>query len=345
MRATAPSGRAERCRSSPASARPRGCPTRTRTPGASACAGCSRRTSTARCRSSTTRRRRTRPPAAPEPMVSWVAFPATLRAHVPSQRERWKLADGDRGLQDEYCEWSVDAQRARARSRSVTFTTELPEYCEHLFETAPARLLRLYRKLVDPRVELARPAQRRRQLQAREPLEHVASRAAGAPEPGQQQPRRRDRPRRAGDGPAGRRRRRPGHQPAGARALRRPRRPAAQQRPADRLGGQRRRRRGRRDHARRPARPAPRPAADRRDGHARRRRRRALLEDRARRRRAHAARALRGARSSAATSSATSRSAGAPIKFGGQVADRVQVWVKVVVKPGNHTPKPQPCGT
>ena len=29
----------------------------------------------------------------------------------PSQLERWKLADGSRDLQDEYCEWSVDAQR------------------------------------------------------------------------------------------------------------------------------------------------------------------------------------------------------------------------------------------
>ena len=94
------------------------------------------------------------PAAAATPMVSWVAFPATLRVQVPSQRERWKLADGDRGFQDEYCEWAVKRNSARKITR-VTFTTELPEYYEHLLDTAPAKLLRLYRRLVDPRVELA----------------------------------------------------------------------------------------------------------------------------------------------------------------------------------------------
>ena len=83
-------------------------------------------------------------------MVSWVAFPAALRA--TSQLERWKLADGSRDLQDEYCEWSVTRNKARKITR-VTFTTELPEYWEHLFETAPDQVLRLYRKLVDPAVK------------------------------------------------------------------------------------------------------------------------------------------------------------------------------------------------
>jgi hypothetical protein len=36
---------------------------------------------------------------------------------------------------------------------------------------------------------------------------------------------------------------------------------------------------------------------------------------------------------------------GRPIKFGAQIADRVQVWVKVVIKPGDHKPKPKRCGT
>jgi hypothetical protein len=98
--------------------------------------------------------RQNTPAAAARPMVSWVAFPATLRAQVPSQRERWKLADGDRGFQDEYCEWAVERNSARKITK-VTFTTELPEYFEHLNENAPARLLRLYRRLVDPRVKLA----------------------------------------------------------------------------------------------------------------------------------------------------------------------------------------------
>lgn len=98
--------------------------------------------------------RRNTPASAPRPMVSWIAFPATLRAQIPSQRRRWKLADSDRGFQDEYCEWAVTRDPSRKITK-VTFTTELPEYFEHLHETAPARLLRLYRRLVDPGVELA----------------------------------------------------------------------------------------------------------------------------------------------------------------------------------------------
>ena len=37
------------------------------------------------------------------------------------------------------------------------------------------------------------------------------------------------------------------------------------------------------------------------------------------------------------------RIGGRPIEFGGQVADRVQVWVKALVKPGNHKPVPKRC--
>jgi hypothetical protein len=92
------------------------------------------------------------PAGTPEPMISWVAFPASLRAGTPSAVERWKRADRDRGLQDEYCEWTVVRNRARKIKR-VTFTTEIPEYWEHLFATDPAKVLRLYRKLVDPAVK------------------------------------------------------------------------------------------------------------------------------------------------------------------------------------------------
>jgi hypothetical protein len=91
------------------------------------------------------------PAHTPEPMVSWVAFPASLRAGTPTDRLR--IADGDRTKQDEYCEWTVTRHAARKITR-VTFTTELPEYWEHLFNTAPQKLAQLYRKLVDPRVEL-----------------------------------------------------------------------------------------------------------------------------------------------------------------------------------------------
>jgi hypothetical protein len=94
------------------------------------------------------------PAAAARPMVRWTAFPARLVVTVPAQRERWRLADGDRRRQDEYCEWAVTRNSARKITK-VTFTTELPEYFEHLNDTNPQALVRLYRRLVDPAVKLA----------------------------------------------------------------------------------------------------------------------------------------------------------------------------------------------
>ena len=94
---------------------------------------------------------RNTPANTPDPIVSWVAFPASLRA--PSQAERLRRADNDRTLQDEYCEWAVT--RKAGKITRVTFTTEMPEYWEHLFDTAPQRLLQLYRKLVQARVQLS----------------------------------------------------------------------------------------------------------------------------------------------------------------------------------------------
>lgn len=91
------------------------------------------------------------PANTPDPMVSWVAFPADLRAS--SQAERLRLADNDRSFQDEYCEWTVT--RSAGKITRVTFTSEVPEYWEHLFDTAPQRLLQLYRRFVDPRVQLS----------------------------------------------------------------------------------------------------------------------------------------------------------------------------------------------
>lgn len=88
------------------------------------------------------------PKSATAPMVSWVAFPARLRG--PSRME---VADGDRVEQDEYCEWVVE--REGGKISRITFTTELPEYYEHLFATDKKALVALYRKLVDRRVTLA----------------------------------------------------------------------------------------------------------------------------------------------------------------------------------------------
>jgi hypothetical protein len=94
------------------------------------------------------------PPIAEDPMISWVAFPAVLKVGAPSDAARWKRADADRGDQDEYCEWTVERDPKTRKIKRITFSTELPEYWEHLFETDPARLLSLYRRLVDPSVKL-----------------------------------------------------------------------------------------------------------------------------------------------------------------------------------------------
>jgi hypothetical protein len=94
------------------------------------------------------------PAGVQEPMISWVAFPAVLKVAEPSDVGRWTRADRDRNVQDEYCEWSVE-RNSKRKIKRITFTTELPEYWEHLFETDPSRLLALYRRLVDPGVKLA----------------------------------------------------------------------------------------------------------------------------------------------------------------------------------------------
>lgn len=93
------------------------------------------------------------PADAQEPMISWVAFPKLLRATEPSLVKRWEIADADRGVQDEYCEWSVE--RRNGKVISIVFTTETPEYWAHLFHTDPKKLVALYRKFVNPGVELA----------------------------------------------------------------------------------------------------------------------------------------------------------------------------------------------
>lgn len=85
--------------------------------------------------------------------IAWTAFPARLLRSATSEEGRWALADSDRRLQDEYCEWSVE-RAADGTIRRVTFTTEVPEYFDHVAERDPDRLLRTYRDLVGPDVEL-----------------------------------------------------------------------------------------------------------------------------------------------------------------------------------------------
>ncbi len=92
--------------------------------------------------------------------VVWSAFPASLRG-TPAQR--LKTADGDRNRMDEYCEWAVERNRGGKITR-VTFTTEVPEYFGHLFETDRDRLLEIYQKFVSPKAKAADLERNRRYL-------------------------------------------------------------------------------------------------------------------------------------------------------------------------------------
>jgi hypothetical protein len=83
--------------------------------------------------------------------VVWPAFPGSLRG---SAQERLEIADRERGAQDEYCEWALEKNEGGTITR-ITFTTEVPEYFDHLFATDPDGLLALYQNLIGPQVEAA----------------------------------------------------------------------------------------------------------------------------------------------------------------------------------------------
>jgi hypothetical protein len=81
--------------------------------------------------------------------VVWSAFPGSLRG---APRETLEIADGFRGAQDEYCEWGVE-RNGEGKITRVTFTTEVPEYWAHLFETELETVRELYRELVGVEVD------------------------------------------------------------------------------------------------------------------------------------------------------------------------------------------------
>ncbi len=90
--------------------------------------------------------------------IVWSAFPATLVALHGLGTRRWDVADESRsrpdGLgHDEYCEWGVERDREGMGVR-VTFTTEVPEYWDHIAESDPDLLLALYRDLAGADVQL-----------------------------------------------------------------------------------------------------------------------------------------------------------------------------------------------
>lgn len=99
---------------------------------------------------------RTAPAAdAVEKDITWTAFPRILKISSVSDAQRWRKGDNSRDAQDEYCEWSVVRDPATQKLAKVTFTSEGPEYWEFLAAVNPQRVLDLYRKHVDARVEHA----------------------------------------------------------------------------------------------------------------------------------------------------------------------------------------------
>jgi hypothetical protein len=92
----------------------------------------------------------TNTPASVDPSaVLWSAFPASLQA---PPAKLFRTADSSRDHMDEYCEWCVERNRSGKITR-VTFTTEVPEYFEHLFKRDRERLLDIYRTFVRPKVK------------------------------------------------------------------------------------------------------------------------------------------------------------------------------------------------
>ena len=145
----------------------------------------------------------TNPPAddAQLAVISWNAFPRQVKSSSLSDKQRWRRADSDRNLQDEYCEWSVTRDPATRKITRVTFTCEGPEYWEVLASLNPDKVLALYREFVSPAVK-------REDLFANgryNPLNRFnnsTTRRRDAPDPAREHAGRGDRARRGGDDPA-----------------------------------------------------------------------------------------------------------------------------------------------
>jgi len=93
-----------------------------------------------------------------ERSLVWMAFPRqVVVAHRDDRRAAFVAADGDvarRDPQNEYCEWHV-TRNAAGKITKVVFVTESPEYWQRLWAADRARVVALYRTLVDPAVNEA----------------------------------------------------------------------------------------------------------------------------------------------------------------------------------------------
>ena len=89
--------------------------------------------------------------------IVWGAFPATIIALNGQGARRFEIADASRsrpdGLgHDEYCEWGVE-RNDKGKIIRVTFTTEVPEYFEHVALHDEELLLSLYREFTGADVQ------------------------------------------------------------------------------------------------------------------------------------------------------------------------------------------------
>jgi hypothetical protein len=84
--------------------------------------------------------------------IVWSAFPATIIATHGLGAQRWDVADASRRGHDEYCEWGVE-RRGDGKIVRVTFTTEVPEYWDHIAVHDDELLLALYKDLTDAPVQ------------------------------------------------------------------------------------------------------------------------------------------------------------------------------------------------
>lgn len=89
--------------------------------------------------------------------IVWSAFPATITAVHGLGAARWDIADASRSQDDgfghdEYCEWGVERNR-NGKIVRITFTTEIPEYWDHVAKANPDLLLALYRELAGEQVQ------------------------------------------------------------------------------------------------------------------------------------------------------------------------------------------------
>lgn len=110
------------------------------------------------------------PDGAPVVVIPWTVFPNRIKFYYPeaSRHEHWAYADDGppsspdpdnygfsthRDWQDEYGEWSV-TRNDEGKITRVQFTTESREYWFTLWDVSPEAVLRLYRQLASPDVQL-----------------------------------------------------------------------------------------------------------------------------------------------------------------------------------------------